>query len=455
MLNPVADNRTARVPLIGAETPESPVAWRRGAAIDRDTFMSDVRRLAKRLPDGGEAVNYCTDRYHFVVALAAAALRGHTTHLPHDRTSHSLHSIAAERGTLYCLLDSENRPQGVPCIRVDGIRADLPSETGVASLPRDQMVATVYTGGTTGEPRPNAKSWEALTDGAWRIAAALRFDEHPDASVIATVPPQHMFGLELSVMVPLCRAMPFHAEKPFYPADIERAVAEAPGPTVLITTPVHLKALATAKPVLSGLVKVVSATAPLSVALAERVESLYGAPVLEIYGCTEAGSIASRRTVAGAPWRALQGIAVVNGDAGCRAMVPYLPEAVLLHDVVEPLSETDFWLGGRSSEMVNLAGKRASLAGLNAILNDIDGVADGVFIVPPENAGESVTRLAAVVVAPGLNEAAIRQALRDAIDPVFMPRPLILLEELPRSEAGKLNAATLERLVRRVTGNKA
>jgi acyl-coenzyme A synthetase/AMP-(fatty) acid ligase len=58
-----------------------------------------------------------------------------------------------------------------------------------------------------------------------------------------------------------------------------------------------------------------------------------------------------------------------------------------------------------------------------------------------------VRPIAALVVAPGLDAAAILDALRRDIDPVFLPRPLKLVDALPRGETGKLpRAALLESL---------
>ena len=52
-------------------------------------------------------------------------------------------------------------------------------------------------------------------------------------------------------------------------------------------------------------------------------------------------------------------------------------------------------------------------------------------------------RIAALAVAPGRSGSDILEALRQAIDPVFLPRPLKLVDALPRSETGKLPRAAL------------
>ena len=80
-------------------------------------------------------------------------------------------------------------------------------------------------------------------------------------------------------------------------------------------------------------------------------------------------------------------------------------------------------------------------------MNAIPGVADGVFLLPREDSADRIGRLAALVVAPGLTPAALTQALRARIDPVFLPRPLLFVDALPRSAAGKLPSQAAQDLL--------
>jgi len=93
---------------------------------------------------------------------------------------------------------------------------------------------------------------------------------------------------------------------------------------------------------------------------------------------------------------------------------------------------------GRGADLVNVAGKRASIGDLNTRLCRIDGVEDGVFFMPDEG-----QRMTAFVVAPGLNDADLLRALGRLIDPVFLPRPLFFVTSLPRNETGKLTRKAL------------
>jgi acyl-coenzyme A synthetase/AMP-(fatty) acid ligase len=126
----------------------------------------------------------------------------------------------------------------------------------------------------------------------------------------------------------------------------------------------------------------------------------------------------------------------------------HVEQPTALGDVLEPLAPERFLLHGRVADMVNVAGKRSSLAHLEAQLRAIDGVADGVFYMPDEEAANGVTRLAAFVVAPGLTREALLAELRRRIDRAFLPRPLVLLERLPRAPSGKLPREALRALAR-------
>jgi hypothetical protein len=70
-----------------------------------------------------------------------------------------------------------------------------------------------------------------------------------------------MYGLESTVMLALHNGC-IAARRPFYPADIRRALEQARGGRVLITTPVHLRALLEEERQPPALQLIVCATAP-------------------------------------------------------------------------------------------------------------------------------------------------------------------------------------------------
>lgn len=123
---------------------------------------------------------------------------------------------------------------------------------------------------------------------------------------------------------------------------------------------------------------------------------------------------------------------------GTLVTAPWFVEPVLLQDVVELHGEGRFSVLGRSSDMIEVAGKRASLGDLTQRLLAVEGVRDAVLVQPQTDAVATVRRLAALVVAPGCTARQIQERLAVSVDPAFLPRPLRIVDSLPRNELGKL-----------------
>jgi acyl-coenzyme A synthetase/AMP-(fatty) acid ligase len=215
-----------------------------------------------------------------------------------------------------------------------------------------------------------------------------------------------------------------------------------------MTTPVHLRAYVGHETGLPGLEGIVSATMPLSPALAAKAERLWGVPVHEIYGCTETGIIGSRRSTIKEIWRLCRGVQLQQDGDAAWISGGHVGEPFRLADRISVVNEDEFILHGPGYDVVKVAGKRASLAALNTALVGIEGVADGAFY-RPTGGRNGHGRLTAFVVAPGLPPSAIVAALRTRIDPVFLPRPLHVVDELPRNSTGKLPRERLEAFANR------
>jgi acyl-coenzyme A synthetase/AMP-(fatty) acid ligase len=169
-------------------------------------------------------------------------------------------------------------------------------------------------------------------------------------------------------------------------------------------------------------------------------------PLHEIYGSTETGQIASRRTTASQAWQLLPDIQLEQETGQTFASGGHVEGKVELSDIIEILADRRFLLHGRCADLVNVAGKRSSLAYLNHQITAISGVIDAAFFLPEETVQDGITRLCAFVVAPKLKPQALLAELRERLDPVFLPRPLIFLDQLPRNSTGKLPISSLQAL---------
>ena len=438
-------------PLIWADDLDAPLAWRDGRPVSRRRYLADVRALSALLPSAGPMLNVTADRYHFAVGLGAAMLAGQDNLMPPNHTPDMVARLHGLFPSTYGLADEAApkvalamvwHPHGEPAAALSD---DVPQ------IAADALAAQVLTSGSTGAPVPHPKLWGLLVNntraGVQRLAQQMGRADLAGVTLVATVPPQHMYGFESTVLVALLGGAAFDAERPFYPADIATALARAPRPRMLVTTPFHLKMLLDSGLALPAIDLTLCATAPLSPQLAARAEAALAAPLMEIYGCTEAGQVASRRPTAGIEWHTYDGLRLSGDGADTSVQGGHVPQAIRLADVIEVIDATRFRLLGRSNDLINIAGKRSSLAHLNHHLNTIPDVHDGAFWLPPDDAAGGVVRLVAFVVAPGLTPQALHaqvvKALRERVDAAFLPRRVIAVAALPReATTGKLPTAS-------------
>ncbi|UZR30012.1 AMP-binding protein [Methylococcus mesophilus] len=434
----------ADFPLLTHPFLDGAVAYPKGRTATVREFLGEAAALAGSLPEQPYLLNDCADRYRFAVVFAAALLRRQVSLLPPTLTPETVRQLAASFPGLYCLTDDPAREIDLPIRLYPDDLAPQEVER-VPVLDAGQIAAIGLTSGSTGTPVPHAKTWGSLVRSARAEGERLGIVQGRH-TVLGTVPAQHMYGFESTVLLPLQNGAAFSAARPFYPADVCAEIARLPGAAVLVTTPFHLRALLNVDGELPHIDLLISATAPLAPQFAQAAEARFGAPLLEIYGCTEAGQLATRRSVEGPEWKAFPGISVFRAKDGFRVRGGHVAGEVRLDDVLELRSPQRFvWLG-RSGDMVNIAGKRTSLAYLNHQIASIPGVADAVFVMPDEDSPGAVTRLTAYAVAPDLTHAGLMQALRQRLDPAFLPRPLHLVASLPRNATGKLPRKALDAL---------
>jgi acyl-coenzyme A synthetase/AMP-(fatty) acid ligase len=437
------------IALLAHQSAAAVAAYRGGEPISAKRLLDDAQRLARVLPPGKHLLNVCSDRYRFAVGFAAAMISGRVSLLPSTHTPEVIAQLAAFAPDAFCLTDDANCEIALPQLKFPepfeaaGIDADFL----VPMIPVEQLAAIVFTSGSTGMPLPYRKTWGPLARCVLAGAPRLGLLDGRSHALVGTVPAQHMYGFESSLLLALLSGNAFCAERPFYPADVAATVEALPRPRVLVTTPVHLRTLLASEVPFPAVDLVMSATAPLTQQLARDVEARYQTRLLEIYGSTETGQIALRRSAVTQVWQLWPGVNLSAVGEQTYAHGGHIEQRTPMCDVIEILDEQQFLLHGRTADLVNVAGKRSSFAYLNAQLHAIPGVRDGAFFLREERGGDTgVARLGAIVVAPGMSTAALTEHLRQRIDPIFLPRPLLMVDQLPRNATGKLPQQAVQHL---------
>jgi acyl-coenzyme A synthetase/AMP-(fatty) acid ligase len=421
------------------------LVWRGATPVPRAELLREAAGLAALLPDGEFVINLCEQRENFLLLFAAATLAGRTQLMPAARGEAALAELTIQYPEAVRVGDEELRTWRESLHPA----AEVPQ---LAPQDPDRLMMVGFTSGSTGKSQPHPKRWRALAASAQLNSAAIRtaigISSTTPVSIVGTVPAHHMYGTELTVLLPLFTQMSVHAERPLFPADVAAALAQPARPRLLVSTPLHLRALAESGLAFPDIDLIVSATAPLDPALAQLVEKRLRAPLLEMFGSTETCVFATRRTAQQDEWRVYEGVTLDPAKDSTRVTAAWFQRPQQLQDVLEKRAANGFVLLGRNADLVEVAGKRASLADITRRLCAVAGVLDAVAFQPEAPAPGVANRVAAVVVSRGVSARQIANELAASLDAAFVPRPLVLVPRIPRDAVGKVSRAQLLELTR-------
>jgi acyl-coenzyme A synthetase/AMP-(fatty) acid ligase len=426
-----------------------------GEIISYARFWQHVSAMSSLLPKQHYLINYCEDRYLFCVALFSAALNGITTLLPPSKSSGIVKELEDEYGPLCAISDQILSGFSIEQVIIDlemlerQTHSHLSPKSSNVLLDPQQVMVIAFTSGSTGHPKAQLKHWGGFVDCAQLAIQQLGLDNQ-QLAMLSTTPPQHMFGLETSVMWPYVSNLVLVNQRPFYPEDIRQAIQSMPYPVVLCSTPTHLRACVRSAGVWSNIAMIVSSTASLSSVLASEVEAVMGAELRELYGSTETLSYASRRTTQQTAWTPYPGVMLKTQAKGTLLNATYLQQPLLLDDVLDLQPNGMFKVIGRATDLVKIGGKRASISDLNQRLQSIPGITDGCFFRIQRI---DIEQRLGVIVVSELKTEIIIAALRQYLDEVFLPRTVYYTETIPRNSVGKLLDAELKSLISQLRGS--
>ena len=433
------------LPILISSQPDTPIFCYKDEVITHQEFIQNVALIAKGLNKHKYAINLCEDRYLFALGFAACMLQQQISLMPASRAEKEIETLEQDYKDTHRLDNN----------LLESLLASQPinKATSLLEINSDQLAAILFTSGSSGKAKANPKQWGALVDSAQRVATQLKLNQPAQHTLVATVPPQHMYGFETTIIFPLVTGVCVHNSKPFFPDDIRQTLTLVKDPVILVTTPIHLRACTQTKLKWPTIDFALSATAHLSIQLAQDAEKELHTTVREIYGCSEAGVIATRATTQNPEWTLLADYSFSEKLTGVCLLTPLSDEEILLPDQIEQIDSQHFNLLGRQSDLVKIAGKRGSLNNLKIKLCALNGIEDAVFFMPYEHPDEKA-RLAAFVVAPDLEVKEINSLFSHQVDNAFIPRPLIKVENLPYNETGKLPRKNLVALFKQYRNNK-
>ncbi|MDQ6993890.1 MAG: AMP-binding protein [Mariprofundus sp.] len=390
----------------------------------------------------GDILLLCKGRYEFSLALLAAWLLQKNTILPPNLHPATLNRIK-DRHSITLELNDGFTHTFSPIT----LARKLPLYT--CSFNLHQQAITLYTSGSTGEPKPVHKTVGNLFSETMALKHAIPW---PNSPLTASVPPNHLYGLTFSILLPWVLGVPVVDECPLHGDEVATTMQQVNG-QILITVPAHLGALLEQSSINPSIL-VISSAGALSPELATQWQQQYQQEIVEIYGSSETGIIAYRKQLHNPVWITFDSVQISCNDEGLlQVNSPFIHHHESLpfqsQDIVSLQNSSGFYLQGRADSIVKIAGKRISLTTVENALKQCLGVLDAAVVAVPV-AGHIRDMALWAIIATGsdsqLTVRDLRQQLLSLLEGIKIPRRMILVEQLPHESSGKLRRQSLMKL---------
>jgi malonyl-CoA/methylmalonyl-CoA synthetase len=349
-------------------------------------------------------------------------------------------------------------------------RADVePTEAPTEPRSADDTACIIYTSGTTGQPKGAMITHGNISTNIHALWDIWRFQ--PGDVLLHILPIYHVHGLVVAMGTALYNGSPMiWLPKP----DFDQIVAALPRATVMMGVPTHYARLLERPELdraLTGHMRLFTAgSAPLLAATHEAFEARTGHKILERYGMTEAGMIASNpydgARIPGTVGYPLPGVSVRITDkdghvlpAGEIGMVEVKGSNVFKgywqrpQKTAEEFRADGFFITGDQGVLsedgrLSIVGREKDMiisGGLNIYpkevereLDALEGVGESAVVgVPHPDFGEGVVAVATSAGAPP-TEAEVIGTLAARLAKFKVPKRVIFVDALPRNTMGKV-----------------
>ncbi|EKF8433415.1 acyl-CoA synthetase, partial [Escherichia coli] len=303
------------------------------------------------------------------------------------------------------------------------------------------------------QPKQIAKPLISLDQEANMLATHFA-DRLLGCRFVASVMPQHLYGLTFRIFLPMALGLPLHAAMLWYSEQL--AALSHTYRYAFVSSPAFLKRLdlhLTPPPV----EMILSAGGMLPWQDVEKTSTWLNIWPDEIYGSTETGILAWRyRQQDNIPWFTFSDVHLSQESEGVRVFSPLIPaEGLVLDDMLQFNENGQFHLIGRRGRVVKIEEKRISLVEIEQRLLALDGIMDVAAIPLIRNGRQAI----GVVVVPNKEarqiwqcsggktlELSWRKALLPWLEPVAVPRYWRIIDEIPVNNMNKRVYAQLQEL---------
>jgi len=395
------------------------------------------------------------DRAVLAAALLAALASGTVLALPHSFSQTALQQMQEATGFSSAIVDhgfkkqKSGLPEHTQCISFEpGLeKCVLPVEC----MTVEQELLTLFTGGSTGTPKIWSKSVKNIFGEA--LYMADRYQINDTDIIAATVSPYHIYGLLFSVLIPLVCSARVLGETPSFPAEIAHLV-EQESASILVSVPAHYRVLK-GRPLGESVKQAFSSAGMLAEEDSLDFSRCNSIGVVEVYGSTETGGIATRNRAADQKnFYPLNPVEWQIKDERLYVRSPFLsldlatnPDGFFLSgDRVQNKGDGSFSLHGRADAICKVAGVRVDLDEIRDLLQQQPNVKECV-VVPLFDEGGRGNRIAALLRGQDVDICALQKYLSHFLEPAAQPKRIKVVPAIPVTANGKYDREAIAALL--------
>ncbi|MCP4683245.1 MAG: acyl--CoA ligase [Desulfobacterales bacterium] len=408
---------------------------------------------------GDSPICLCSESKAVIAAALLAVLSdGPPLILPYAHSEHVLSEMHDLTGFRFAITDMEKGvPPGVePLIPTqgNGLLSDISLKKDINP---DRELLRLFTGGSTGNPKIWSKTLKNLFSEA--IYLSKKYSISHNDRFVATVSPYHIYGLLFSVLIPLVSSAGVLDDICTFPDEIASAI-EKNSATVLAAVPLHYRVLHSHSIPGSSLRLAFSSAGVLAESDGDAFFKQNGIGVVEIYGSTETGGIASRRRAKGEPgftffdniaWKIIDERLYVKSEFISPEIKRDENGFFKTGDRAKLNDENSFLLLGRSDSVTKVGGKRVDLEEIRDKIKNVPGVGDSFVMSIPVQKGRENAIVA--IVEGDTDKTYLRRSLSDSLEPYAIPRSIKIVDKIPTSASGKYDRKAIEEMFRTEFGN--
>lgn len=394
----------------------------------------------------------CTqDRTTMGAALLASLAGGPVLILPHAFSLAVLSELQQLTGYRHVVTDrSRPIPDSAVCIIPQKGSMCRPFTEGSTPRKLDSEWVRLFTGGSTGTPKMWTKTVRNLL--AETDSIVTHYEVMEKDCLVATVSPNHIYGMLYSILTPLLASAAVAAQTPSFPGEIEKVMNNVDA-SILVSVPAHYRALNGHSVRAPRLRLAFSSAGMLAAEDAEAFSTQTGIGIAEIYGSTETGGIAARVRADGeTDFKPYDGIDIRLEDERLKVKSDYLSPGLkrdvddyfMVGDRAVPTHGGRFLLLGRDDGVVKVGGRRVDLGVVKEHIKKQPGVRDAVVISLP--VGQSRENQIVAMVEGDVYTADLNLSLLACLEPYACPRRIKVVSKIPITETGKYDRINIKKL---------